>query len=127
MIVAVLYPNTTDANTTVPTCSPPCFTGVPGGEHWFPWPEVTFDEQVLATVVLQVDTGSNNTFTTTRYGTLTGVEGDAATGFVTDATSFWNSIMETTGVIIESNTPIITLKPTVYTAPSEYITITVVL
>lgn len=127
MTLAVLYPNTTDATPTRPTCHPPCFTGEPGEQYWFLWTDVTFDEQVLATVVLEVDTKSNTTFTTTKYGTLTNVGDGTATNYVTDATSFWNSLMGTTGVIVESNTPIITLKPTIYTAPAEYITITTVM
>lgn len=124
MIVAGLYSNKTEATSTVPTCSPPCSIGDVGRQDWFYWPVVEIDEQVLATVILEVDTKSNTTFTTTKYATLTEAEADTTTGYVTDATSFWNSFMGTSGVVVENNTPVITLKPTIYTAPGEYITIT---
>ncbi len=127
MVVAGLYSNKTEATSTGPRCSPPCYTGEPGKAYWFRWPGVEFDEQVLATVILEVNTKSNTTFTTTKYGTLTQVETNATTDYVTDATSFWNSILSTSGVVVENNTPVLTLKPTIYTAPGEYITITTAL
>lgn len=124
MIVAGLYSNKTEATSTVPTCSPHCFIRAPGEQNSFQWPDVNIDEQVLATVILDVDTESDTTLTRTKYGTLTNAEAGTTIEYVTDATSFWNSLMSTSGVVVENNTPVITLKPTIYTAPGEYITIT---
>lgn len=82
---------------------------------------------MLATVLVQINTILNVTVTTTKYGTATGVDGLSSTGYITDITSFWNSLMDTTGVVVVNDTPTLTLKPTVYTAPGQYIVVTTVL
>lgn len=79
---------------------------------------------MLATVILEVDTKINATFTTTKYGTLIAVDGYDPTNYVSDETSFWRSVLTTTDIVVENNTPTVTLKPTIYTAPDEYITVT---
>jgi hypothetical protein len=92
----------------------------------FDWVHVSFDTQVLATVLVQINTILDITVTTTKYGTATQVDGVDSTGYVTDITSFWNSVMHTTGVVVVNDIPTLTLTPTVYTAPGQYILITTV-
>jgi hypothetical protein len=82
---------------------------------------------VLATVLVQINTILDITVTTTKYGTATPVDGFDSTGYITDITSFWNSVMRTTGVVVVNDIPTLTLEPTIYTAPGQYIVITTVL
>jgi hypothetical protein len=82
---------------------------------------------VLATVLVQINTILDITVTTTKYGTATQFDGIDPTGYITDITSFWNSVMGTTGVVVVSDIPTLTYKPTVYTAPGQYIVVTTVL
>lgn len=93
----------------------------------FTWPYVNFDTQVLATVLVQINTILNVTVTTTKYGTATEVSGFDTTGYITDITSFWNSLLHTTGVVVTSDTPTLTYKPKVYTSPGQYIVVTTAL
>ena len=79
---------------------------------------------MLVTVLVQINTILDVTVTTTKYGTATQFDGVASTGYVTDITSFWNSVMETTGVVVVNDIPTLTLKPTIYTAPGQSIVIT---
>jgi hypothetical protein len=83
--------------------------------------------QVLATVIVKINTLLNVTTTTTKYGTATSVSGVSTTGYVTDITDFWNSKLGATGVIVQDGTPTFTYNPTIYTAPDKYITVTAVL
>ena len=82
---------------------------------------------MLATVLVQINTILDVTVTTTKYGTATHADGVDSTGYVTDITSFWNSVMETTGVVVVNDVPTLTLEATVYTAPGQYIVITTAL
>ena len=79
---------------------------------------------MLVTVLVQINTILDITVTTTKYSTDTHADDFRST--VTDITSFWNAIMETTGVVVTNGIPTLTLKPTIYTAPGEYIVITTV-
>ncbi|KAF7506932.1 hypothetical protein GJ744_011063 [Endocarpon pusillum] len=124
-----LYTNKTEATSTVETCYPPCYVGEPDEKIWWDWKYVDWDEQVLVTVILDVDTKSNTTLTTTEYGTLTETHGNTTVTshyHPTDPTSFWNRLMGT-DIVVENNTPVTTLTTTIYTAPGEYISITTVL
>jgi hypothetical protein len=78
-------------------------------------------------VIVQINTLLDVTITTTKYGTVTSAGGLYTTGYVTDITDFWNSQLGATGVIVQDGTPAFTYKPTIYTAPDEYITVTAVL
>jgi hypothetical protein len=91
----------------------------------FNWPVASFDVQVLATVIVQINTILDITETTTKYGTATHVDG--ANFIVTDITSFWDTILDTTGVVVVSGIPTLTYKPAIYTAPGQYIVITTLL
>lgn len=86
-----------------------------------------FIPQVLATVVVQINTLLDVTTTTTKYATAASVSGIYTTGYVTDITDFWNSELGATGAIVQDGTPTFTFKPTIYTAPDEYIIVTAVL
>lgn len=128
------YANTTSGGATLTsaaltsqTCDRPCFFGEPGKAVLFDWPVLHFIPQVLATVIVQINTLLDVTATTTKYGTVTSASGLYTTGYVTDITDFWNSELGTTGVIVQDGTPTFTYKPTIYTAPDKYITITTVL
>jgi hypothetical protein len=81
---------------------------------------------VFVTVLVQINTILDITVTTTKYGTTTHVDDVVPMVYVTDVTSFWNSVMKTTGVVVINDTPTLTLKPTIYTAPGQYIVITTV-
>lgn len=84
---------------------------------------VSFDTQVLVTVLVQINTVLDVTTTTTKYGTATYQDGSSATGYVSDITSFWNSVMRTTGVVVVNDIPTLTLQATVYTAVGHYVVI----
>jgi hypothetical protein len=91
----------------------------------YDWPNVYFDTQTLVTVLVQINTILNITVTTTKYGTATHVDNvGSTTDYITDITSFWDSILGTTGVVVVSDIPTLTYKPTVYTAPGQYIVVT---
>jgi hypothetical protein len=128
-----MYANSTSSTTSsagtssTSLCNPPCLVGHPGHNIEFDWVYVSFDTQVLATVLVQINTILDITLTTTKYGTATHIDGADSTGYVTDITSLWNSVMQTTGVVVVNDIPTLTLKPTVYTAPGQYIVITTVL
>lgn len=118
-------PRDSSANSTI--CGAPCILGEPGYRILFDWPYISFEAQVLATVVVQINTAADFTTTKTTYGTATAVNGVQESGYVTDITSFWNSRMGVTDIVVENGTPTLTYKPHVYTAPGEYITVTTVL
>jgi hypothetical protein len=101
--------------------------GEPGKRIFFDWPDFVFLPQVLATVIVQINTLLDVTITTTKYGTATSVSGLDTTGYVTDITDFWNSELGVTGAIVQDGTPTFTYKPTIYTALDKYITVTTVL
>jgi hypothetical protein len=116
-----------DSSANSSICGASCIYGEPGYKIEFDWPIVLFEAQVLATVVVQINTVAGFTTTKTTYGTATSVSGLSESGYVTDITSFWNSKMGVTDIVVENGTPTLTYKPHVYTAPGEYITVTTVL
>lgn len=118
---------TRSSSTNSSICGYPCIYGEPGFHIEFGWPDIHFEAQVLATVIVQINTVAGFTTTKTTYGTATSVSGVSASGYVTDITSFWNSKMGVTDIVVENGTPTLTYTPHVYTAPGEYITVTTVL
>lgn len=133
LTLEAIYSNATSPTTastttsSTPLCQPSCLVGYAGSVIEFDWVQVSFNTQVLVTVLVKINTVLDITVTTTKYGTATQVDGISSTGYITDITSFWNSAMQTTGVVVVSDIPTLTYKPTVYTAPGQYIVITTVL
>lgn len=93
----------------------------------FNWPSVSWSSTEVATVVYQVNTILDVTVITTEYAELTGVGTGGTLSLASNDASFWNSLLHTTGVVVVDGTPTLTLKPTIYTDPGAFITVTAVL
>jgi hypothetical protein len=93
----------------------------------FNWPEVSWSSTEVATVIYEVNTILNVTVTTTEYAELTGVGTGGTLSLASNDASFWDSLLSTTGVVVVDGTPTLTLKPTIYTNPGAFITVTAVL
>ena len=66
-----------DSSTNSSICDASCVYGEPGYRIEFIWPYISFEAQVLATVIVQINTVAGFTTTKTTYGTATSVNGES--------------------------------------------------